>query len=306
MTGAPRFVTSLAPQGRPGVQEQAVASWLAMGAEVISLNTEPEIAALQQVFPAVAFAPLMRTAQAEAGRPVPYIDDLLSVCAQVTENNQPVILMNADIVLAPRPQTLDRLLTTAFDGTLICGARVDVDDPMAALDALAGGQPISGEIAGGYDYFVLPAPFLDPLAHSIPPSGLALGMPFWDYWLPLAALLAGTPTACIEVPFALHGRHTSHWDQTKFTFFRLFFSAILQQMTPPSSGSPLGQPLQSSLMWQMLRFEHDTLHDTLGKTDPNTAKYAQAKTALADFYDRQFAVFVHYIRTLTPPLDLSK
>jgi hypothetical protein len=302
---APRFVTSLAPAGRPGVQQHAVTSWLALGADVISLNTQAEITLLQDEFPQITFLPLSRTAQAEAGRPVPYLDDLLSACAPPTGSDQPAVLINADIVLAPRPQTLRRLLAAATNGTLICGARVDVDDPVSALHALAGGKPISGEIAGGFDYFVLPAPFLRTLTQSLSQSRLALGMPFWDYWLPLAALLAGTPTASVEVPFALHGRHTSDWQKSKFTFFRLFFDALLRQMTPPSPPRALGAPLQNAMMWHMLRFEHDSLCHALNSATPPSPQHEQAKTALADFYDRQFAVFVHHIRTLTPVLDLS-
>jgi hypothetical protein len=74
----PVFVTSLAPKGRPGVQEQAIASWLALDARVISVNTAKEISQLSPQFPGITFAPLARTAQAEAGRPVPYLDDLLT------------------------------------------------------------------------------------------------------------------------------------------------------------------------------------------------------------------------------------
>jgi hypothetical protein len=213
------------------------------------------------------------------------------------------MLINADIVLASRPGSLHKILEVARAGTLICGARVDVDDVAQAQQALSGGQPVSGELSGGYDYFALPRPFLDLLTSRLTDSRLALGMPFWDYWLPLAALLAGTPTTAVEVPFALHGRHGSDWDQTKFVFFKLFVEALLRQMAPPP-GSRLGAGLQQSLLWQMVRFEHDKLIEAAASSS-TPAQGQAAQAALADFYDRQFAVFVHHIRTLTPPLDFS-
>jgi hypothetical protein len=300
----PVFVTSLAPRGRPGAQEQAIASWLSLNARVISVNTDEEISLLSPQFPGITFATLTRTAQAEAGRPVPYLDDLLAVCAKESTANQAPLLINADIVLAPRPDSLQKILDVAQAGTLICGARVDVDDVAQAQRALSGGQPVSGEISGGYDYFAIPQPFLDLLTSRLTDSRLALGMPFWDYWLPLAALLAGTPTTAVEVPFALHGRHGSDWDQTKFVFFKLFVEALLRQMAPPP-GQRLGASLQQSLLWQMVRFEHDKLIEAAAASPSTSPEGQAAQTALADFYDRQFAVFVHHIRTLTPPLDFS-
>lgn len=303
-TTQPVFVTSLAPKGRPGVQEQAIASWLALEARVISVNTSQEISLLSSQFPGVTFRPLGRTAQAEAGRPVPYIDDLLAVCAEDCTGQQAPLLINADIVLAQRPASLRKILQVAEAGTLICGARVDVDDVAQAQQALSGGQAVSGELSGGYDYFAIPRPFLDLLTTRLTDSRLALGMPFWDYWLPLAALLAGTATTAVEIPFALHGRHGSDWDQTKFVFFRLFVEALLRQMTPPP-GQALGAGLRQSLLWQMVRFEHDKLLEAAAAHDPASAAGEAAQTALADFYDRQFAVFVHHIRTLTPPLDFT-
>lgn len=291
---SPLFITSLAPRSRPGIQAAAITSWQQLGGRILSANQPDEIDCLKTKFPQVDFHPLTRSAQAQAGKPVPLIDDLLDIARQ-TSPQAPCVLINADIVLMDRPRALASVLARAADGILVCGARLDVDDVAQAEQALQDRQPLRGEIARGYDYFVLPP----SLATRLPSTRLALGMPFWDYWLPLAALIANIATVCVEAPFALHERHDSKWDHTKFTYFRTFMDATLAQLAP-SDPTPGAEPLSRSLAWQMIRYEHALLLEQA--TAPEAPP--QAQSALADFYDRQFAVFVHHIKAMTPLFPL--
>jgi 2-O-methyltransferase len=46
---------------------------------------------------------------------------------------------------------------------------------------------------------------------ALPESFLALGLPFWDYWLPHAFAAAGLPVYAVDFPAALHLSHPLRW-----------------------------------------------------------------------------------------------
>jgi len=283
------LITSLSPKGDHDIQRAAVASWLELGLKVVSANTAGESASLHPLYPDVTFHTVTRTAQAQAKKPVPLIDDMLAVHA---DSPEPFLLINADIILTPASRTLQTALASARDGALICGARLDVDDAITARAAAQHGLPPQGETAKGYDFFIIPP----ALPARLPHTRLAVGMPFWDYWLPLAAYLAGAPLKELAGNFALHSRHETVWSHAKFFYFSSFINAILDQFTAPHGG---GTP-RELLAEQMLRYEHALLSEKAGAADSQDHDIA----ALSDFYDRQFTVFVHHMRAAMTPLEL--
>lgn len=283
------FITSLSPKGNEDIQQAAIASWLIVGGQVISTNSPEEIAVLSPRYPGVKFEALSRTAASVAQKPVPFIDDMLRLAER---QRHPFMVINADIVLSDQPQTLRAAVECAAHGNVVCGARWDVDDAIAARQALADGQDISGDVSLGYDYFILPA----ALASKLPRTQLALGMPFWDYWLPLAALLSGAKIFDLTTPFALHSRHETVWNHTKFFFFSVFLNAILDQYTPLYGG----HGPRDALAETMIRYEHTVLSDKARSPDATDADL----TALSDFYDRQFQVLLHHLRTSLAPLEV--
>lgn len=283
------FITSLAPNGLYDIQKRAVSSWASLGGKTISANTPQEIEKLSPLFPEVHFHSLRRDARLTAQKAVPFLDDLLAIPEQnPTAKADAFVLINADIILRHQPQTLQAAIQAARAGKLVCGARLDVDDAVRSYDQTA---PVIGEQSKGYDYFVIPA----DLPARLPRTKLALGMPFWDYWLPLAGLLAGAPLVEEASDFALHSRHETRWSHAKFFYFSAFLNAILDQYTPPFGGNSTRDALAES----MIRYEHSQLSEKI--RSPSCTE--QDMQALSDFYDRQFAVLVHHIRCSLTPLE---
>lgn len=301
MSAAPLFLTSLAPSHALGPryadQTRAVASWQSLEARILSANPPDEIPSLQQTYPEIIFIPLERDARSLAGRPVPFIDDLLHLGKHHAEG-RPFVLLNSDIVLATPAFLLEALLREAAQGALLCGARFDVENTQTALTALQDGTSIDGEVALGYDYFIVPSELPDRL----PPSRLALGMAFWDYWLPLLAHLTGSPLRHIEAPIALHRRHPTCWTDSKFTFFRFFLDSLFHHFAAAESRHELRPG--DYLTWQMIQYEYALLLEKAQETTASKTAQDAARSALADFYDRQFAVIMHCLRQARQPLPL--
>ena len=177
--------TSLSPTDDREVQSAAMGSWLAHGCTVVSVNTAAEIETLSPAYPDVRFVTAERTSERFAGRTVPLIYDLLQAAKSHANDGQTVGITNADIYL--RSATgLSAFIAKAARGSVILGPRLDVPDPASFSNYNPDTDPV---YSVGYDYFFMSRDVVDDFEDS----PFAMGMPFWDYWLPLTAYLAGRP-----------------------------------------------------------------------------------------------------------------
>ncbi len=186
--------TSIAPF-RIEEQQKAVQSWLSLGFQVISINCTEEIEQLQEFFPSVRFVPAPRDARRLYSKPLIYLDDVLAALAQ-TES--PVCgIVNSDIRLDADARISDYIRTQTRNAMLY-GSRLDVEKP----------DHVEGRVYDcGFDFFFFDRAVID----RIPKSQFCLGMPWWDYWLPLMAVLTGAEIRELITPFALHCRHEFEW-----------------------------------------------------------------------------------------------
>lgn len=184
------IATSLMPKRIP-VQQAAIRSWRALGFEVVSVNGTGELDALRALFPDVRFVAARRTAETICGRPLVPLEEILhaldlsgaSVCG----------IVNSDIVLqANRDAVID--LQTETRDTLLFGNRVNVAD----LDV-----PNGFLYRDGYDYFLFGRDMLGTFGGS----EMVVGAPWWDYWMPMAAIIAGVK---IHIPKGITALHQIH------------------------------------------------------------------------------------------------
>jgi hypothetical protein len=208
-------VTSL-PPGAGDRSRKAVASWAAAGFEaIVSVNTAEEIAALTGLFPEVAFVAAASPAQAAFGRAYAGLPRLLE--AGLAAGAPTVAVLNADIVLAARPDFAARLTTAAAGGAVIAcrtdrgpdqpgtATYYDVGFDLCAVDARYGRRP---ELEGFF-----------------------LGLPWWDYALPLAVARAGGGLRFCPAPLLIHTVHDTAWSHRAFVALgRLFASRFWPQL----------------------------------------------------------------------------
>jgi len=156
-------------------QKLCIRSLVECGFRVVSVNSDDEIETLAPRFPEVNFVKTNRNASAWTGRKNPYIADLLSALADAPE---PVVgVVNSDLIFESSTVWREGLASLAvLDDTIVIGHRYD------ATSLLTG---TFRRFWPGFDYFFFAKSFVGVLTEDAMP--FAMGLPFWDYWLPAAA-----------------------------------------------------------------------------------------------------------------------
>lgn len=196
------------------------ASWTKYSANVISVSEA------NPIFPDVSWRMVERK---------PSLRQIIaSLAEEPPPGNGPILLTNADIILGPQ---LAQLLTEMDPHVLYYCSRLDVtvaeNDPRN-LELL-------GEYVWGFDAFFLPRETIAAInSQLLLPAGLLIGEPYWDYALPIAALVAGHP---IKKFFAkphpiVHLMHDAvsnlHLDKTERIFLRWVRELRLRSPLPVS------------------------------------------------------------------------
>lgn len=290
------LVTSLAPHDGRNVQPAAVQSWLDHGIKVLAVNTADEIAGLSTSFADVEFIPATRTAEQHAGRPVPYIFDLLSAAKSHTSEGDTVGIINADIFLRPG-NNLNAFLMNEAAGALILGPRVDVAEPEDFQTYVPVPDPT---FSIGYDYFIMSRDLLDDFTDS----PFAMGMPFWDYWLPLTSYLAGRPLKALKSPVALHVHHETRWDDTIYLFFHSLIAYALKQSKQSAAGDD-AKTRKLSFFLNVVAHHYGSIFENGTSGDGSESQDGATIATLADFYDHFQETAVHTIKANATSIRLN-
>lgn len=206
MTESFTLATSLVPGRNLEIQRLAVQSWQKLGFRVLSFNRDAEIGFLERDFEGVAFVDPQRDAAAQTGKPLVYLADILKHLSTAAVG--PFGIVNSDIQLDPPPGFVDRLRAEAVD-SLVVTTRVEIDAPQAR--------------SGKRNLWGFDAMFLDAgMAANMTDYGFCLGMPFWDYWMPMTAALNGLAYKQIKTDVAFHPQHAEAWSDKRFLFTDMF------------------------------------------------------------------------------------
>ena len=174
-------------------QKLCVRSWLPSGFRVLSVNHEDEIPALAALYPEVSFVATKRDASAISGRRTPYIADLLGA---VVDSPEPVLgIINSDLVFEPS-MAWTGALPRAVGDAVITGQRHD------ATSLLEG---TFRKYYWGFDFFFFDVKAARDLLETAMP--FAMGLAWWDYWLPAALSLTGRRVITLERPTVAHLIH---------------------------------------------------------------------------------------------------
>lgn len=174
-------------------QTLCVRSMLDSGFRVLSVNHADEIPPLAARYPQVSFIETTRDASALSGRRTPYIADLLHALLNVPE---PVAgIINSDVVFEPS-DAWRTWLPGAADNALVMGQRHDAT-------SLTDGT--FRKYYWGFDFFFFAREAARELLDSAMPY--AMGLAWWDYWLPAAMSLKGRRVLTLERPAVAHLIH---------------------------------------------------------------------------------------------------
>lgn len=171
-----------------------MASWPAPGWRVLTLNPPEEAPALP---PGIEPAPAAPGVAAAYGRPGAWIADALAAaCA----TGAPVVgLVNADILFDLDAGRRAALLDRARGGIVACNR----------MDVLHAAQAAGPFYRYGYDLLLMPR----GVAAGLDLGGFAFGVPWWDYWILLDAVLQGVPVAVVQCAGLRHLAHREAWSE---------------------------------------------------------------------------------------------
>lgn len=199
-TSIPPTMRRPAPGGDdcgPAWRAACIASWPAPGWRVLTVNPAEEAATLADLPPGIDYRPAEPGVAAAFGRPGTWVADAL---AQAIATGAPVVgLINADIRLALDASGRAALADRARTRMLACN-RMDLGHP---------GQHAGPFYRYGYDLILMPR----EMAQRIDMRGFALGVPWWDYWILLDALMQGLPVEVVQCRGIRHLTHQAAWQR---------------------------------------------------------------------------------------------
>jgi hypothetical protein len=188
------IVTSVMPR-RIEAQRAALESWRAAGLSVVSVNSCAETAALRKYFPDLTFRTIDRTVE-EGGRPFVPIRALIQAAKETSEDVCGIV--NSDVEFRGHASFFE-MVRQEVPGALVFGNRIDLSDKK-----LAAGKAFRN----GYDFF-----FWDRGNSALfEETPMVLGLPWWDFWLPLHAYAQGLRTKRFVTSSMVHIVHPIGWD----------------------------------------------------------------------------------------------
>jgi len=232
----PTLATSIPPFNLD-THKTCVASWIEFGFDVISINKSDEISILENEFPNVKFIESKKNSSKHFGKPLIYIDELVSALARVESDI--VGICNSDIYINS-PRHLQIKIREMLDDSLIALQRTDVDSD--------GNKKIFKD---GFDLFV----FKKDLLSIIPETekingepGFCLGMPWWDYFIPIIFLhnkksllrFVVDRGKFLDHNIIFHQEHKSGWNPISYNYFnRKFLEEMEDKKIKTHSAAPM-------------------------------------------------------------------
>jgi tetratricopeptide (TPR) repeat protein len=204
-------------------QRLCIRSWIECGFRVLSVNHRDEIPALAGEYPEVSFVATERDASAVSGRRTPYIADLLGAVADTQATV--VGIINSDLVFEPSAAWEDRLPRAVMDA-VVTGQRHD------ATSLLEG---TFRKYYWGFDYFFFDIKAARDLIESAMP--FAMGLAWWDYWLPAALSLTGRQVRALERPAVAHLIHKEPQLDDSWRELAIHFAAFVVQGAAKHQGA---------------------------------------------------------------------
>jgi len=273
--------TSLAPQlGRRdedghecgmSYQQECIEGWMQLGAKVVAVNVAEELQWAHRTFPKVGLIPAPADSRSHNnGRPLPYIHDLVQAAA-VQAERQYCGVINSDIYLRDFDRhwpSIEPLLT----GGLVVMRRMEMSWPS---------QTAKGIYPFGFDVFLMDR----RMGAVIPESPFAVGIPWWDFWLPLMGFLKGFNVHLVQTPIAYHLEHPAKWDQAQFIEYGAQLVAYLELEAKKACETPALKG-RGTFLLDGLRLVRET-----AECDTRNLKYTSALSRyLQWFFDEGNAV----------------
>lgn len=229
------LVTSISP-GNQATQKRAISSWLAIpDVDVLSINSPVEFPQLREEChdPRVTFVEARRDGRDIIGRPLVRIYDAIETGR--ASGGSMVGIVNSDVMLRVPPGFVERIWPLV-QGGLVFGARTDVEE----FDS-----PTGEQCRWGFDYF-----FMDPAAAGhIVDEPFFIGVPWWDFWLPISFIIADRRTVRLASPIAFHVSHPPRWEPSLYEMVGAWYASFIRRNFARRGWSAIAGPTPQDPYW---------------------------------------------------------
>lgn len=197
-----KVFTTINPYGNFDAQKEAMLSW-SNSYEVYSVNSEEEINIAKDLYPEVNFIKTENIYQIGTKKLIK-LDAILDTIKSIGVKRCAIV--NSDIILG-RKLNIDK----KFGNSLIMATRWEL------------GENPSYPFPDGYDLFIFDRKILELFYNK----NYVIGMPWWDFWIPIIANRSGIPIYHIKNEVIQHRTHKTNYAQEIWhTFAKLFYSDI--------------------------------------------------------------------------------
>jgi hypothetical protein len=177
---------------------------------VVSVNSRAETMALREHFPDLTFRTIDGTVE-EWGRPFVPIQALIQAAKEASEDVCGIV--NSDVEFRGDASFFE-MVCKEVPGALVFGNRIDLSD-----NKLTTGKAFRN----GYDFF-----FWDRANSALlEETPMVLGLPWWDFWLPLHAYAQGLRTKRFVSSSMIHIAHPIGWDILNYVKYAHLFAVSL-------------------------------------------------------------------------------
>lgn len=188
-----KIFTTINPNGNFDAQSEAINSWLEKY-DVVSVNTKDEVEILKNLYPGVEFK-ITDDFYLYKNKKLIKFDSILFEMGQVSGYS---CFLNSDIILKKDMEI--KINSRHLNNGIYLSTRYDID-----------GNEISF-YKWGFDFFCIHSKYVNHFKNDL----FAIGLPWWDYWLPICAFMNGFNLYHLDYQLFYHRKHKTNYDMKKW------------------------------------------------------------------------------------------
>lgn len=212
-----KVFTTINPNGNFDAQNEAMLSWSSKF-DVYSINTKEEVEKIKDLYTYINFIETDNTFNYKNKKLI----KLNALLESIKNTNTDVAcIVNSDIILNTKSNNLTSKIN--LQDSIIIGTRYEID-----------GENIY-PFNNGYDIFIFNTKHIDLLKNN----NYVIGMPWWDFWIPLISIKAGLKVYHIKNKVIYHRTHEVNYDGNVWIQFGeyLYKDIMVNLLNNPLFGS---------------------------------------------------------------------
>lgn len=220
-----KVFTTINPNDNFDAQNEALLSW-SNKFEVFSVNTSDEIEKIKDLYPYVKFIETKNTYPYKNKKLIK-LNSILDAIKSVGDDKY-FCIVNSDIILKKNIKFSKILNNEYLQNGLVIATRYEVDE----------NDKTTHPFTAGYDVFIFDIKNIDVFYND----NYVIGMPWWDYWVPVISLKFLMNVYHIKNKVFFHRTHETNYNHESWTLFgeHLYKDLILTIMKRDIPGVDIG------------------------------------------------------------------